>query len=61
MLYLVAAGSAFVRSVPELNTESGLQWTWDAFEQFIFPRIYSTLFPLVVRKVLRMPPLFYLL
>lgn len=48
---LVAAGSAFVRSMPELNTEQGLQAAWDAFEQFIFPRIYDSLFPLIVRKV----------
>lgn len=34
-----------------MNTETGVQHTWDAFEQFLFPRIYSTLFPLIVRKV----------
>lgn len=53
----MAAGSAFVRSMPELNMEAGLQWTWDAFEQFMFPRIYATLFPLIVRKVRSFPPL----
>jgi hypothetical protein len=49
----VALGTAVIRTVPELNDETGLDNTWNALEIAALSRLHHTLFAIIKKKVRR--------